>query len=213
MKKTQVEQVKANVAQLNSIIDILENTSNRTLANYLMFRAVHEAALYLDANVRNIYRNAMELFEPPKHFLGGNNRWSWCIKETFKYFPTQANAIYARKYFPRDLKLKLLTITERMFDEVQENIKKSEYLDKYTKINALKKLNETERSMGINETWFDEAKTDRMSKKYNLTNDFLLNKLQAQRYFDRLDQSSDAYSFMEANSNSLQDRNQIGGHF
>lgn len=211
MKKTRVENVKVNSKRITALFNLLDGTSNRTLANYLVLHAVHESALYLNADMRNTYRSAMEILDPPGNFFTNNRRWSWCVKEVFKYFPTQANAIYARKYFPRDLKLKLLTITDRMFDEVAEKFKEKDFLDEYTRINALKKLNATERSMGIDERWFDEEKTDQMSKKYNFNyKNFLYNKLQAQRNLDQLEKNSDAYTFIEANSNNLLDRNKIG---
>lgn len=211
MKKIRPKEVRVDEPRLSKLLEIFANTSNRTLANYLFYRVAHESAPYLNAEIRNTHRNAMELLSPPDDFLVNSDRCTWCINEVFKYFPTQTNAIYARKYFPKNLKEKVNNVIERVSDAISERFKTSEYLDEYTKINALKKLNSTERSMGINNEWFEEYITDQMCKKYKFNLDNLLsNKLQAQQHFDQLEDVSDAQTFAEVNAYNLQNSNKIG---
>lgn len=211
MENIRPTELKADLERLKVLVENLSKTSNRTLANYLFFRAAHESALYLNAEIRNTRRNAMELFSPPDNFLGNNHRWKWCIQETLKYLPTQTNAIYARKYFPKSLKLKMNEINELISEEIAEKFKKTEYLDEYTRVNALKKLNSTERTLGINDDWFEELKTNQLCDKYKFTLDnFISNKLQAQHNFDQLEDTSDAKTFETVNAYNMQESNKVG---
>lgn len=207
-KNQQFHYVVFNVS-LENFFDLLESTSNRTLANYLFFHAAHEAAPYLNTDIRKTRQYAIE-FMSPFNVVDAKyeRRWDFCINDIFKYFSYQANAIYAQNFIPNGLKEKLNSISESVMDVIKDRFKTIEYLDDYTRINAMKKLNSTKRYLGIDDKWFDESHMEEISKKYNLNlENFLSNKLQAQKYFD---QSQHLEVFNEINAYNLPFNNKIG---
>lgn len=162
---------------LEKLFNLLESTPNRTLANYIFFHAVHESSSYLNKQVRFIRNNIMTTNILP--------RWSFCVENVLMFFPRQVNAIYVQKYVHNGLTHKLNDIVDRLFNEARERFNTIEYLDEYTRVNAVKKLNSTSRSYGINDDWSDISKTDELSSKYEFSLDkFLMNKLQALKYSD-----------------------------
>lgn len=167
--------VAENQVQATNFRSKVNETDNRTIANYMFWHAVHESAPYLSSDIRREYEK-FESADIPKSF-SGRKRSNWCIDESLKRLPAQMNAIYARKYFPTELRLSVYSIFEKVLRVISDSLQHS-FLDEYTRINAVKKLNETDRVLNYNQIWFDEEELDKASAKYQLnSSNFLQNKL------------------------------------
>lgn len=204
-KNYQMEKVTFNFS-LAKLVEVLNKTSMRTLANLLFIQAIHEVTPYLSHKIQRIRTK----------YLGGDEldiniqRQDYCLVKVFEDLPHQGNAVYAQKYISKDLKKKVTDISDQVTDEIRERFKSIQYLDDYTRVNAMKKLNSTKRSLGINDEWFDVSKTDETCKKFRFTlNNFLSNKLQAQSYFNLFYSESFAESYWIINAFNDPSKNKI----
>jgi len=117
---------------------ILNQTSKRTIANYVIWRELVDYVPYLTSDLK-----AME-FEFLKTVTGKATkqaRWSDCVKSASGMFGIAVSSMYAREHF-RDTRIRrdIGQITTEISSEFEKLLQLNEWMDVNTKAQALKKL-------------------------------------------------------------------------
>lgn len=137
---------------------LLELTSNRTIANYLIWRLTEYSAYYLNAEVRKrqLAYNAVAI---GKKELSA--RWKECISLTDSKLSTAVGAMYVRKYFNSYAKQIARAMVEQIQQEFKEMlIKNNNWMDPITKIAAAEKVNAITTHIGYPDELLDDKKLD-----------------------------------------------------
>lgn len=96
-----------------------------------------------------------------------------CIKLVKQFLPVSINAMYTNAYFkeiPKDT-IRLVMSIQR---QLKRTIKRSDWLDSATKIQALEKINEMTVQIGYPEEYLNNTKIERYYKGLDLNENFTL---------------------------------------
>lgn len=140
---------------------LLENTSNRTIANYLFWRLTEYSAFYLSSDVRK-RQLAYNTVTIGKKELSA--RWKECISLTNNKLSTATGALYIRKYFHPEAKHTAAQMVEQIRKEFKEVLKQTTWMDEKTKINANNKVDAITSHIGYPDELYDDHKLDAYHK-------------------------------------------------
>lgn len=142
--------------------ELLEKTSNRTLANYLIWRITLESASYLNDDIRKCQLDYMTVFSGEKESL---SRQLECSEVITSKLSTAVGALYIRKHFQPNTYIQRVRI---MFDQIRnefkEGLRKNEWMDTKTKLTALKKIDAIMAHIGYPDELYDNKKLEEFHK-------------------------------------------------
>lgn len=137
--------------------ELLEITSNRTIANYLCWRITEYSAYYLNADVRK-RQLAYSTVTIGKKEL--SVRWKECMSLTNNKLSTAVGAMYVRKYFKPHAKKIARIMVNQIREEFREVLLKNNWMDPITKIAAGEKLHAITTHIGYPDELLDDKKLD-----------------------------------------------------
>lgn len=153
----------------NRFNDLLETTTNRTIANYLLWRITEFSAYYLNSEIRKRQLAYNTVAIGTKEFSA---RWKECISITNNKLSTAAGALYIRKYFHAEAKHTAAQMVEQIRMEFKEVLKLNTWMDEKTKLAANKKVDAIISHIGYPDELNDDQKLDNYYKplQMNRTN-------------------------------------------
>lgn len=140
------EVVVYGIDSLVNITNLLKETSNRTLANYIMWMVVESFYLRLgdvfEDISKNFYLNLDNYWEP-------NRRQDLCIRlMKAKYFEVPLSRIYVDQLFSGDSKKFAKELTDGIREAFEQNLNDLDWMDDKTKHVAIRKVKMMKENIG-----------------------------------------------------------------
>lgn len=143
-------------AQLASL---LEETPNRTIANYLIWRVTVYSTYFMSSELRK--RN-LQYFTAISGKTEEEARWKECVDLATSGLPISVGALYVKKHFEESSKAAALEIVDGIRDEFEIILQKVDWMDEETRKSALEKLKKMATYIG----YPDEIKNNTLLEEY-----------------------------------------------
>lgn len=133
---------------------LLDNTSKRTLANYLMWKLTAQSIPYLNQQFRNRETLYASLF------YGDHKRqprWRDCVSIVLTEMPVIIGSMYSRRFFDEEARKEAIEMVEMIKKEFETVLMTETWMDSVTREAALVKLKNMNAFVG----YPDELKNDR----------------------------------------------------
>lgn len=137
--------------------ELIGKTTNRTIANYLLWRLTKYSADYLTDEVRKRQLNYGTVEMGREEF---SVRWVECISIVNSKLPTAVSAMYVRNYFPPEAKEAALAMVDQIRKEFNKTFEQIDWMDSETKSAAHKKLGAITNHIGYPDELYDDRKLD-----------------------------------------------------
>jgi neprilysin len=134
---------------------LLQQTDQKTLANYIKWRQASASVDYLPSRFRDLQQEYVRLTtgkETP------DPRWMVCVDTTLGYFPHAFGALYVRKHFKEDAKAIALEMVQNIKSEFKEILKNIAWMDDATKAAANTKADKMGEQIGFADELLNDAK-------------------------------------------------------
>lgn len=131
---------------LEKFDELLDNTSKRTLANYLMWKVVVQSIPYLSKQFierETVYSGFF--YGPHKR----QPRWRDCVSIILTEMPIIVGAMYARKLFNEEAKKEAIEMFDLIKNEFEQTLMTHSWMDSVTKDAALMKLKNMDAFIGF----------------------------------------------------------------
>ncbi|RWS21818.1 Membrane metallo-endopeptidase-like 1, partial [Leptotrombidium deliense] len=165
---------------LTNLESLLLEEDERTIANYMVWRAVFSSIAQLDRKWRNIIENYDRV-------LSGRTiekaRWDTCIKKLFNYFGTPLSALYVRHTFDeksREIASQMVTYIKNRFISILETIN---WMDEKTRKRALDKAKAIRPQIGYSTELLDDNKIGEIYENLTLETNTYYESIQKMRLF------------------------------
>ncbi|XP_037044931.1 neprilysin-2-like [Bradysia coprophila] len=151
---------------------LLNSTSGRTIANYMLWRTVYSVAEALTYDFRTIqWDSSTEV------------TWRICVKKTSTEFPVPVSILYGRKYFDKELQETSLNFVNEIQNELIDTMERTPWLDEKTRQSAVKKAKMIQTYIDIPNETADKAKLDEYYENLDIDpNDMFTNLLRLQKF-------------------------------
>ncbi|XP_031633689.1 neprilysin-2-like [Contarinia nasturtii] len=160
---------------------LLQETPNRTIANYMMFRVTEFSSFFLTNKLRSrqsVYRT--NVYGAQEQWP----RWKECTAITRQYFPVAVGALYLQKYFRQDTKL-VLEMVDRIRKELELILNDASWMDNDTRQSAIKKLKAMSTYVGYTEEIMNISKIEKYYGNLDTDeNDYLASYLNMEIFID-----------------------------
>ncbi|XP_011149286.1 neprilysin-2 isoform X2 [Harpegnathos saltator] len=153
---------------LKSFEDLIQHTSKRVQANYAFWRAAAASVSYLTDDIRKrqlmytIHLNGKTEREP---------RWKECVDIVSSSMAISVGSMYVRKYFKEDAKKTALEMVADIREEFTKILKKVEWMDENTRLNALDKAAGMVSHIAYPDELLDDKKLDEFYSRLELNSD------------------------------------------
>lgn len=121
---------------LSELENLLQWTSKRVLANYMMWRAVKSSVQFLTEQLRN---RRFDYFQTAFGITDRIPRWKECVNVVTKGIPFAVGIMYVQKYVQEDTKEIVFEMVASVRNQFMEILKLVDWMDDVTKMNALDK--------------------------------------------------------------------------
>ena len=142
-----------------NISKVLESTTERTKANYLVWRLVASTMKFLSKDARDIRRkytkvlNGISVEQPAWKRCLKTVGWNSLSKSNFVYAVT---SMYARKVFKRESKAQVVEMTDYLRRAFKQILDELEWMDDETKLEAHRKLAQMGQFIAYPDEYLDE---------------------------------------------------------
>lgn len=147
---------------LDGLTSLLERTSHRTIANYLIWRITDYAVYYLNNQVRKRQLDFSTVTVGKKEF---SVRWKECISMVNNKLPISVGALYIRQYFKPEAKQAATEMVEHIRQEFKDALQKNEWMDVDTKKAALSKVDAIISHIAYPDELYDDQKLETFYEK------------------------------------------------
>lgn len=144
---------------------LLQNTTNRTIANYLFWRLTEYSAYYLNMEIR---KRQLEYNTVTIGKKEHSPRWKECISLTNNKLSTAVGAMYIRKYFRPDAKQMARVMVDQIRQEFKELLRQNLWMDPKTKLAAGNKVDAIITHIGYPDELYDDKKLDEYYKTLDI---------------------------------------------
>lgn len=144
---------------------LLKGTSNRTIANYLIWRITEYSAHYLNNDVRKRQLDFNTVIVGKKEL---STRWKECISITNNKLSTAVGAMYIRKYFKPNAKQHAGAMVNQIQHEFKEGLRQNEWMDAETKLAASTKVDAVVTHIGYPDELYDNEKIEEYHKNIDI---------------------------------------------
>lgn len=159
------------IKEMNDILKEMDSkTGRRTLANYMLYRVVFNAANYLSKDFYSLINGLLETDNVAPLLL-----WEICTRVTLELFPLPLTASYVRKYTDNSTKEQLGMMLEDIRRAFADGITNSNWLDDETKNNALLKVKNMKAAIGYRDEIMNDDNLDSYYKDVNITDSYFGN--------------------------------------
>ncbi|CAH1248352.1 UBE3A [Branchiostoma lanceolatum] len=139
---------------------LLQQTDNKTIANYVMWRMVRNRVSYLGSEfltIRDEFNRVVFGTEP-------STRWVTCVSRTNSIMGTAVSRMYLLRYFEESSKDKAEVMIDYIHDAFLELLDENDWMDEDTKVVAAEKM-EIRRDQLIQDTLAEvQLKKDQLKK-------------------------------------------------
>lgn len=151
---------------LDQLESVLNQTDRRTIANYVIWRDLTDYVGYLTADLSNM---EFEFIKVISGRVIRNSRWSDCVRTTSWLFSIPVSAMYVREHFydPR-IKADVTEITKEIASEFEKVLNESDWIDKETRKEALKKLHAMEAHIAYPAELLDDKPIEEVYKNLKI---------------------------------------------
>lgn len=171
-----------SISYFNQFGNLLETTSNRTIANYLFWRLTKYSAFYMNSDIRKRQLAYSHVTTGKKEL---STRWKECISITNNMLSTAVGAMYIRKYFRRDAKQTAERMVEQIRKEFKDILKTNEWMDDKTKLAANKKVDAIITHIGYPDELYDNRKLNEYHKMININStNYLMSILNINKFYN-----------------------------
>ena len=153
---TSKTEVSVHSPQFIGAIDgILQHTSKRVLANYLIFDAIRSFELFMPDAIRNREQQYTAVVTGAQ---ARESRWSECVSKTTSSFDIASSSMYVRKHFDPESKKTAEIMVDDIRNEFIEILKQTDWMDGKTKETAIKKAKAIKPHIGYADELLDNSK-------------------------------------------------------
>lgn len=138
---------------------LLEETPNRTIANYLIWRVTVYSTYFMSSELRK--RN-LEYFGAISGKTEEEPRWKECVDLTTSGLSISVGALYVKEHFEESSKAAALEIVDGIRDEFEQILHTIDWMDDETRASALDKLKKMATYIG----YPDEMKNNTLLEEY-----------------------------------------------
>lgn len=168
----------------NSLGDLLAQTPNRTLANFLLGRMVTGKIQYMSSKFR---KRLLEYLGTAYGKTEEEARTKECVEHTLSKLPNAVSALYAREFFDKNSKKVALEMVDDIKVEFAASLANLEWMDPKTREEANKKLKAMETLIGYPEELENDAFLDNYYKDLEVVeNEYFESSLKLQMFLSEL---------------------------
>lgn len=128
--------VVVSPAYMSNVTRLIETTTKRTLANYMIWRVAMSVLGMLDDRHR---ANWLEYIGAITGQAVDDPRWRICLSTTRAHFGNAIGSMYVRRYFDEDARKTALTLVKTIRTEFLEILKEVDWMDDITRNRAIGK--------------------------------------------------------------------------
>eukprot|EP00057_Strongylocentrotus_purpuratus_P024444 XP_011678918.1 PREDICTED: neprilysin [Strongylocentrotus purpuratus] len=180
---------------------MLLETPNRTIANYVVWRAVTHTMDMMNTEARSIRQTFLKVVSGEKKERA---RWIQCIDNTNTYMAHALGALFVQEKFDVESKETAFKMIGHMRDALYSIINSTDWMDDVTKQKALQKAFAIREQIGYEEKLLNFTHLDGLYEGVDITVDqYFENAVQimsehARKLFGKLDESVDRYGWSTA---------------
>ncbi|KAL8569747.1 hypothetical protein ACOMHN_007270 [Nucella lapillus] len=140
---------------LRGMLDLIDQTDKRTVANYLLTRLVGGYVSYLSKDIRELNNHLRKVLSGVS--VSGS-RWDTCVRNLGSYFmPTAVGQLYVTTYFSSVAKDKALEMIGYIRESISQMITGATWMDEATKTKALEKADAIIQNIGYPDYQFNDT--------------------------------------------------------
>ncbi|KAJ8673279.1 hypothetical protein QAD02_004541, partial [Eretmocerus hayati] len=148
---------------------LLKETSNRTLANYAIWRVVKRSIGYLNRQIRRIEGRYQSLFDDMyPDAVSGVPGLDDCVSLVLQYFGFAVGALYERLHLNKDLKERAREVTSNIRREFERVLLTVNWMDKDTKDAALEKARSMRQHIGYPDDLVQDLKIEEYYRNFSV---------------------------------------------
>lgn len=154
-----------SVEYLKELGVLLKNTSNRTLANYIMWQTIESAIPYLPHEFSDLKEKYPRAFYDTNHEASAKTRLSYCKNEAKRIFPPVFELMYITEYFPRERRQSIKDLVSIIHMELMNLLNETELYDESTRKIMLEKAKAITYHFGAPERLFEDGLASKLFTK------------------------------------------------
>ncbi|XP_059477027.1 neprilysin-4-like [Neocloeon triangulifer] len=172
---------------------LLQNTSRRTLANYILWRVVKSVGRDTSAPMRHLSFSFDKVFSG---IVEDQPLWIECVTRSTSALPFAAGYQFVRKFFDSEAKITALEMVHHIRQSFIDRVDTLEWMDDETKLAAREKAEAMAEFIGFPD-WFSNATALKhyyegaIVGKDHFENVMALTSVQVKRVFDKLREATD----------------------
>ncbi|XP_044750309.1 uncharacterized protein LOC123310736 [Coccinella septempunctata] len=155
---------------LRRLKEIVDKTSRRLLANYILYKAAGSMLTYSNKKLRQIQ---LEFTKATVGVQSSTPRNELCTSIASR-LDIATGALYVRKYFNKESKVDTEEIVKDIEDQFSKTLNVIDWMDQDTKNAALEKLRHMDKYIAYPDELMDDTKLEGYYKDLHLTNDNFL---------------------------------------
>ncbi|ESO95681.1 hypothetical protein LOTGIDRAFT_214791 [Lottia gigantea] len=156
---------------LKNVIELVNNTPKKTVANYIMMRFVLSNIQYLSEEFRILKHDYNKVMSGAKH---DSARWGTCLDHTLHMFPVSGGRMFVDKYFDEEAKKEAKVLITNIRQSFSEIINETTWMDQETKDKAEEKVVSALRERIAYPEWIkDNDELDKFLAEVNVSDSHL----------------------------------------
>ncbi|XP_078665100.1 neprilysin-like [Branchiostoma floridae x Branchiostoma belcheri] len=147
---------------LTSLGPLLQQTDNKTIANYIIWRMVRNRVSYMGSEflaIRDEFNRVVFGTEP-------SARWTTCVGRTNSIMGTAVSRMYLLRYFEESSKDKAEVMIDYIHDAFLELLDENDWMDEETKVVAAEKADSMRRFVAYDDYIMDNV--TRLNQEYEM---------------------------------------------
>ncbi|KAF5304224.1 hypothetical protein FQR65_LT08031 [Abscondita terminalis] len=150
-----------SVEYLQELSGLLKQTSNRTLANYIIWKAIESALPFLPHEFNDLKEKYPQAFYDIANGVK-KSRLAFCKNEAKKIFPPTYEMLYISEYFSREKRQSIKDLVSVIHMELISLLNETELYDESTRRIMLEKAKAITYHFGAPERLFEEGLADKL---------------------------------------------------
>lgn len=153
---TQSNMVHYNLSVIDNIELLLMKVSNKTIANYVLWRIVDLSVPFLSEEVEEAFKFYRETYG----VVDKEQRWKTCTRITNRYAELATGSLYIKDFFTEESRIAASDMVKDIKEEFRASIISSEWMDKKTKTEALSTVDMMKSYIGYDEQLLNITKVE-----------------------------------------------------
>ncbi|XP_071946178.1 neprilysin-1-like [Antedon mediterranea] len=166
--------IVCSIPYVKKIGGLLQQTPKRVVANYLIARFIKDFSLHLGKNEREFRQKYLRVTRGEEK---EPSRWRFCIDKTNRFIGGALGYPFIKKYFDEESKRVADEMIGDIKDSLEELIHKTDWMDDYTRTNAIKKAKSIRQMVGYDPYMVD---VDHINQQYERIN------IDSAKYFENV---------------------------